>query len=718
MSRTSSHTTSVPDPARRAKHLIFGAITVIGVGVAAIALNVAADRAKIRFDLTASGERSLAPKTKRELERLKRPHSLVLVYRGSSVNADARSRARDVFSELSASSNNFRCVEIDIEDANGQREFEAFVAQLLADESDALGSAESITKDSIERTRGLAKSLDSVLGVALMETAETIPTIDPDSDRIRAAVRQFGLSSKSAGGELERAANDATTKLNETVGSLSFVRTDNSIAGLLKSLRTSVNTARIIRGECAKAVSTPKTGAQGTDRLRAIIPALERWISECDALIDALSKQRPIQCLRVIDALKSGSCALITGEGLIALNIDRILPPAEYVVEGGAAADQARGVEDLIATGLSALRAPLRPIIVLMHGEPRRFLDEVPIFERLIQRQIDAGIDLVEWATVIEDQEPVTTDIDPAGVRPKVYVVLCPDSSAKESGGMSGLQRAEKLAAAADRMAESGRSMLIGLNPSIAPSFGKPDAMNTVLARFGITAETGRPLIRTTKTPQGVSIETDRIVQSTDSVNPLSGAVRGLPTFLPWPVALIERIATDGASVERTSVQSLPCDAETWGEARWSGIWITPREKRGLIADGPKFEADRDLTAQGAQTNWTIGTAIQRSTTQGRRSRAVIIGSNSWYMDAVATQSTTVDGRAVRAYPGNDELFDASVLWLAGLDDLIAQSPTARATPVIVPMNDVTQTRLRMSLIFGLPIGVLVIGLALRLIRR
>ncbi|MFN9993776.1 MAG: hypothetical protein ACK54H_10550 [Phycisphaerales bacterium] len=712
---TPSNNTDAPGLARRTRHGMFAAVTLIGAAVSAIALNIAAERANIRIDLTSTGERSLSPKTLRELERLDRPHTLVLVYRGSEVNAEAAVRARDVLADLRGAQSNFRCVEIDVDSATGTRDYEAFIAELLANDADELARAESMTKSAIERCRAAATVADSQLGLALIEASETIPTIDPDSDRIRTAVRQFGLNLRVTAGELEKSSSEAAGAMQDSIGALSFVRTDRAIVILIKSLRKSANTLRVVRAECLKAVSNPKTGAQGIDRLRALDDSMSRVIGEWDSLIDALSRERQPQSLRLMDALKAGSCAVITGNGLVALDIDRILPSAEYAVEGGAAADQARRVENLIATGLSALRAPLRPIIVLMHGESRRFLDEVPIFERLIERQIGAGIDVVEWATVIEDQEPVTTELDPAGTRPKVYVVLSPDSSAKEAGGVSGLQRAEKLAAAADRIAESGKSMMIGLNPSIAPSFGKKDAMNDVLARFGVFAETGRPLIKTTRSPQGLSIETDRVVQSADNASPLSGAVRGLPTFLPWPVQLEVR---GGSGIAVEPIQSIACDADTWGEARWSGIWITPRDKRGLIIDGPKFEADRDLPAKDGQTSWTVGVAAERTNSDGAPSRALIIGSNSWFMDQVAGQTATVDGRAVIAYPGNDELFDAGVMWLAGLDDLIAQSPTARAISVIAPMDSTMQSRVRFGLIFGMPLGVLVIGLLARLIRR
>ena len=100
-----------------------------------------------------------------------------------------------------------------------------------------------------------------------------------------------------------------------------------------------------------------------------------------------------------------------------------------------------------------------------------------------------------------------------------------------------------------------------------------------------------------------------------------------------------------------------------------------------------------------------------------RPQRLVIVGSNSWYSDHVMGEAATVDGRIVPANPGNIELMEASIYWLAGQDDSIAQSATARAVPLIRSLDRGTLRLLRWVAIAGLPGAVLGLGVVWRLTR-
>ena len=92
---------------------------------------------------------------------------------------------------------------------------------------------------------------------------------------------------------------------------------------------------------------------------------------------------------------------------------------------------------------------------------------------------------------------------------------------------------------------------------------------------------------------------------------------------------------------------------------------------------------------------WRVAVASERFEVGKPSQRLVAVGSNSWYMDAVSRQTANVDGRMVLAYPGNSEMFEAAVWWLAGQDDLIAQSPSAQAVAIIQPMSPTTPASAR-----------------------
>jgi len=116
-------------------------------------------------------------------------------------------------------------------------------------------------------------------------------------------------------------------------------------------------------------------------------------------------------------------------------------------------------------------------------------------------------------------------------------------------------------------------------------------------------------------------------------------------------------------------------------------------------------------------TQRVLGAAAERLTADGNTQRLVAIGSNTWFSDPILKDLAEVDGRPVPANPGNAELFEAAVSWLAGQDDLIAQSPTARAVPLIGPLSGGTRTALRLLAIVGLPVLVLLAGLIWRMLR-
>jgi hypothetical protein len=96
----------------------------------------------------------------------------------------------------------------------------------------------------------------------------------------------------------------------------------------------------------------------------------------------------------------------------------------------------------------------------------------------------------------------------------------------------------------------------------------------------------------------------------------------------------------------------------------------------------------------------------------------VVMGCYGWFLDAVTRQTAgIVDGRAVLNSPGNLEMFEAAVFWLAGQDDMIMRSAEAEAVPLIPALTEGQEKSLQWALIAGMPALVLLIGGAWRLLR-
>ena len=136
---------------------------------------------------------------------------------------------------------------------------------------------------------------------------------------------------------------------------------------------------------------------------------------------------------------------------------------------------------------------------------------------------------------------------------------------------------------------------------------------------------------------------------------------------------------------------------------------------------GAKGASDDDAGvskgAEGAGADWVLAASIERMLPRGDKQRALVFGSNSWFIDTMAAQRTNVDGRESLAFPGNWELFVASINWLAGRDELIQRGVAATSVATIPNLTDPQLGALRWGLTLGLPVLVLLVGAAWRMWR-
>jgi hypothetical protein len=194
--------------------------------------------------------------------------------------------------------------------------------------------------------------------------------------------------------------------------------------------------------------------------------------------------------------------------------------------------------------------------------------------------------------------------------------------------------------------------------------------------------------------------------------------------MLPWSIPLFEHAVADKARTTFYPVYSVVASNEVWAESQWLRLWQTPRDQRMFLTDLPAFDAGRDSRwPEGKDTGrpqrWTVAAAAERAELGKPVQRALIVGSNGWFVDPITQQQATgPDGRPVPRNPGNMELFEGAVSWLAGQDDLIAQSPSARATAMIREIPAAELTRLRAAMVLGMPLLVLLTGGVYRLTRR
>lgn len=710
------------------------------LGLAALVLvNVLATQLRTRVDVTAAGGQSLAPRTRALLDGLTGEYRLIIATDARQADPRARQNLDDVLADVTARQPRLRVDRIDIGGPTGARQFDTVIEQLAQRDAEPLARLRSELLSAQADTALAGQALRDDVGPKLSALAQALTAADVPP-AARAFFEQAAPLLARRAGELSDASTQAQRALESSTAPLGVPPVEEVTDRLAPPLAQSVQDLTQVGAQLRALVAQSTTPAPVVQLAQPALGASEGLLARVTRAQQRLRGLPRPDVARVANALRAGSAAIMVGpagKGVVALEVEQLLPTAIWLDAVRAArGDLQRRVEDTIATALASVVVERKPIVVLTHAEQRPFLDESVFFDALRSRLSLRGIDMLEWA-VVTSPTPDFSRIDAQRTRPAVYVVLSPDASAARpvEGGLSGAERAQRLGAALGQLADQGAPILLSLAPSAASSWGGTDPLALVAEALGVQVWSGTPLLTrevTPALPRGV-VQTDRVVQPgmrpsagdapQADPSPLASAVHGLPTYLTWALPMRRSQSAGDATVR--PVLEVHADGATWGESQWLSFRQTPRERRAFMSQPPTpgDTGDQPSPPDGAAA-WTTAMSVERAgrTTSGASNvgpprRALVVGSNDWFLDAVTQQQLSVDGRAALAYPGNLELFESAIWWLSGNDQLIAQSAEARSVAMVRPIDAGALAGLRLALVLGLPGLVLVLGALVRVAR-
>ncbi len=716
---------------RKGRFAILASAILLSATVCMVSLIQIGRTTAARFDVTATGEHRLAPRTMQVLDALPEGSRIILALDKRSIEPGARAMLEDVLATFDRSSDRIGVDWIDTAGEAGQRTFARALRDLTADQLASIDAYAQTMRRASEAMTAAAEAIDPELASGLQRIRDELDADDASRQAFdeRAALFRVlardGLATATAAMapilEWEARAADADAPTTSGEGLPRLDDAWQTLRGPAENLDAQLD------GLARELTDYAKT-TQGTPSARDLASGIARTAATLRAplarAIEAARAARAPAVIRVARLIESDRAAIVvgqTGPGIVGIDPDALVAAA------AAPAAEARGrVESLFATALGTLITPHPPIVVLVHAENPLLLARANLYQKLVERLSARGIDTITWSLLSATEPPSLRDIDPDRQRPVVYVALSTDSSTRSPGPgqPSGIERAQRLGAALKSLFERGESMLISTSASVIPSTGSPDPTTEFLASVGVVCDTARPLVRERLTPAGRVVTTpltgaDRLTEGGE--HPIAGAIRGLPLFMAWPIHIA---ATDpmpaGVSAEPLAAVS---DASIWGESQWITLWQVGLESQSTLPAPPVRDArdHQPLADESIPLAW----AIQRRLPEdpSRAQRIVVVGTHSygqygWFADGITHEQTMIDGRPVRTHPGNIELFDAALAYLAGMDQLIAQSPEARSTPVIGPINEARLRALRLALGLGMPGAVLLIGVIVWLIRR
>lgn len=684
----------------RARFAAVWSITAAAVTIACIVGAILADRYPMRWDVTADRAHSLTTRTRAILGRLDAPVDITIIAPLSAMERASRDRLSDLADALATESADRVTVTLaDSADPATPRIIADLVARLAAREAADI----RFQREEILRTATDLEALhESVIAVAtpMRRIAESVA--DPsEANRWTggvAALDPLATDIATAARELPAYAESPTsgTALPEPDGAAA------AIAPVIGRIDEGMTT--VAREAAALAERSPEGPVR--DAATQARDAAQRVATHARTLPERLARLTPTDTLRVARTLERAEAIITAGP------TDVVIRPIESLFSGGAVGATFSGEESLVGA-IAASALVVRPTVVLVHAEKEPILTPsgapspalASVCGRSLTELTNRGWRLAEWSTVTEPISPDRTRLGAAPDDPIAWFVLGSPGTANGDA----IRRTETLATGLRRLIDQGANLLITVLPSDLPSLGETDPIAGALSQLGFAADTGRPVVTRSPTAAGPSFSVDQIPEA-PGTHPIAGAVRGLPLTLRLATPLLQ--GQDELPPHTTPLLIVTDDsANTWAEANWRILGTT----RASI-EPPTPDAVRDRLV----SPWVVATATERTTTSSAAlpQRIVIVGGALWYADAFTRATIEVNGRLGLRAPGNAQLLDASLAWLAAQDDLIPVAPDVRDVPRIAAIPPGQLSAIRWTLAAGLPAGALLCGVIVHIARR
>jgi hypothetical protein len=683
-------------------------------------------RARVQVDLTGSGQHRLSERTRQILANLDGAYQVVVAGDLSSVDPLGRGRTLDVLDGFSRASNRVKVRIIDTATSAGLREFDDLLRDLALQH-----------KDEVERQKGAVvagasacDSLADALGrqsAAFLDAKGLVQDSDAQAGVLRGALDDDAARCRVCAERLTRSAGIAREALKRMIGATGVPEVDTGakeLGGALAGVSSDRGTVARRAEAIAKEASLP---ARVRERVGPIGLSVQQLRESADMAAERVSGLPALPLVAVARTLEKTSAALVIGPPrggnaggagaagtLRAIEFGDLFPTRRVDASRGATSLDLRSrAEELVSTALVSLgpAGAKAPIVVFVHDMPLRLEPSFQGLTGVVERLRLRGMDVAEWATALDADPPALTALNPQKARPVVYATFASAANTPEAA-----MRMKRMADAQNRLVSEASPVLLSMNVSTRPATRDADPLAECLAPLGVYADTGRPILRQVQGPNGRVVIPDHYVTEAIGEHPLAHAVNGLRCHFPWPVALTAAPAKTGQAPAASFEAVIRLrDKDAWAESEWLSFAQRSVADRAMLINPPSSDSAQD----DASGDWAVVAAVERKVDGlARPQRAVVVGCSPWFFDDVSlAQLGVVDGRPVARAPGNVELFEASVYWLAGEDEMIARSATAESVPLIPNLAEGTFRLLRWVLILGLPIVVLLVGAALRLLR-
>ncbi|MDX2017695.1 MAG: hypothetical protein SFY95_08675 [Planctomycetota bacterium] len=669
----------------------FGLTSLVSVALVNVLASRATDAWGLRFDVTASGEHRLSPRTRQVLRAMPEGTRVIVALDPADGPANARD-VMDVLREMTRSGPNVQLRPVE----PGQ--WAQGAGQALAELAQRSAPA---TREQTARVEAAARASELFASQAEQSLSPALLELRPQAEaRQRAVLDQRAAALRILARDARATVAASRERLAAQALGVDVPDAPEAARLLTAAMRPVLELLDAARAE---------TAAIPGESARALTEQLQRSRDALAVALEPIRAMEPTVARRVADELASGPAVIIVTPD------DASVVPARLMRSGDQRADTRRRIEELLAGALERAGGGERLWAVVVHADaPGAWTG--PRMPAALRRVLAQGGRVSEWSAGSGANEPPELARPaPSNVR-RVFVLASPDTTQNVGGANSGTDRASALAGALSSLLARGEPVLVTLGPSVFPGFGSPDPLAAALEGWGVRADTGRPVVGIRQTSAGNEVFAELRAQSDagsdQQERALPRALTGLSASVPWAVPL-DVAQTEGVKVQPLLRSVAQADVLAWGESQWVLVWRGQSDARLRVE--PRLDEGRDTPVSEA----LLGLALERAPRgeQARGQRLVVMGGsgmlgNGWFSDGVASRELRVDGRTINPSPGNAALFEGGLLWLAGLEDRIAPGAEVRRGAMVLGERELggALVAARIGLLAGLPALTLVAG--------
>jgi len=699
-----NHGTLPSRPTRRGKIELWLNLVIFIVSLAAIMGSVLyfSHRPALRSGIDATKTRaySLSEQTRQLLGELEDDWRISLVFIREEIDRDVLRQMEEVLGRYDESSEHLSVEQIDPTDPAALGQYDALLARLRAVSPEEIARYEHHLNEAMERYRTLA-SFSELEANRVQSELRAFSSGDAMAAPLRTIHQSFTTLSKNAGQILAVAEQAIERTDAQPIPDYEKAR-DTMVAALTAAARD----LALLADTYEQWMAGTGTSTQFRAYLARAGKRFEEAATELQSAADPLIHLKALQLTDIGRELARGEAAVITGPGKAGvIPAAQLLPRANLrqTREGGITFDQRFRGEQLLSSALRSLQIDQMPMVVFVHARsesmltPReRRLDLFGVASVLKSAQYDVR----EWA-IVQDEPPV-----PAAGQPVVWVIVPQPFAERISRSALETPREElALIEVAQRLLDRGEPVLLPFYPSTLHRFNQPDPWLTLVNNWGIEVDTARILSHKELNAEGSEAIARKVdLASLEADHPISLAAGGQTMHLNLPVTIAEMTAASGVTID--AVIRFPANDEYWLEEEW-----TRQQDPAQAPDEPALSETVTFAAAAKRSLPAPGSSHEQ--------RLLVIGSVDWMLSAVADFVIQLGGeRVALLYPGNIEFMQAAVAWLAGMDALIAQSPTSQQIARLDGLSDTSRNIWRLIVLAVMPGACLLFGAGVWFVRR